>query len=103
MKLHIEIERRRELAGIQRRGQRRSHGVVEHGGEESALHIARRIEKLRLRLEVDLGRAALAIDRSKLDAQRFGAGRRWQPAIDHFPEEGVLVQWLLLMIPVIAR
>src|ERR1700730_3187775 len=52
VKLHVEINRRCELAGVQRRRQGRSHGVVQHRREKAALHVAGRVQKLRLRLEL---------------------------------------------------
>ena len=87
MKLHVVIYRRRELLKVERRRQCGTHGVVEHGREKSTLHVAGRIEKHLDRFEAGFDAAALAVDLDKAEPERLRAGRRRQPAIDHFPEE----------------
>lgn len=91
MKLDVEIDGRRELAGVERRHQRRPHGVVQHGGKEAALNVADRIQEFRLALEINFDGAAFGIDGAEREAQRSRAGRRRQAAIDHLPEERILV------------
>jgi hypothetical protein len=43
------------------------------------------------RFEAGFDAAALAVDLDKFEAERLRAGRRRQPAIDHFPEKRILV------------
>jgi hypothetical protein len=87
----VEVQRRRELAGLEHRGQRRSHRVVEHRGEEATLDVAGGIGELGLAVEAQFGGAGFAIDLREARAQRVGRARRRQLARHDAPEERLTI------------
>src|ERR1700746_2392618 len=99
VKLHGEIHGRRKLPEVERCRQRRAHGVVEHRREESALHVAGRVEKHLDRFKAGFDGTALAVDLDKPKTEGLRAWRRRQRAVDHFPEERILVHDAALAVP----
>src|SRR5262245_57651203 len=82
----LELERRRKLIGLERRVERGTERIVEHRGEESALHDADRIRELGTRREAHADRPLRLVDLEQLEAEQRRGGRRWAPALHDVPE-----------------
>jgi hypothetical protein len=63
-----------------------THSIVEHGGENSALHRARRVEEIWLGLEAHANFAAPGIDRQERPAQELRHRRHRRTTFNHIPE-----------------
>jgi hypothetical protein len=84
--LDVQVGGGGELAGAQRRDQRRAQGVVEHRGQEAALDHPGRVQELVAGGERHLDRPGRRVDGYQFPAEQDrGRGRR-DPALHHIPE-----------------
>src|ERR1700730_12411622 len=69
--LQVQIDGRRELSGGERCRKRGAHGIVEHGREESTLHVSCRIEESVPRIKAGFNGAALTVDFDEAEPERL--------------------------------
>jgi hypothetical protein len=84
--LDVKIRGRRELAGAERRHQRRGEGRIEHGGQKAALHPANEIQEPVRCCEGDFDGPCIWIYGNELEAQCHCRARGFGSAFDDIPK-----------------